>query len=342
MPKDEKIMKQETKNEQTFSKDVKEEIASNFFELTKEEATIFLAGFIRQTGSLVFNNGKMGMDLQTANAIVARRVYQLLRFHFKEIRIEIVVRKMVKLKKQSLYVLKISDDSKQFFEDVYYFDKDGFDFSIPNICIDNKHLMVGFMQGLFLGSGSVNNLNLQSYHLEISLANEDFGLAIIEEMKKYQLMFKIVKRRKQHILYLKDSTMIGDFLAFMQATNALFAFEDIRITRDMMNSMNRLINCELANEQKSQAATTRQIENTQYVLRKLGRNYFNEKEQSVIDVRFLYQDASLTELSELILEEKKIQISKSGLNHIFRKINKLADQVRANELREADDTDATK
>ena len=165
----------------------------------------------------------------------------------------------------------------------------------------------------------------------MSLTSESLAREVMAEIAKYQVEMKLVKRRNQFVLYIKDSTVIGDFLAFIEAMNARFAFEDVRITRDMMNSMNRLINCEVANEQKSMKATEKQITNIQYLLKKLGREHFNDKEKQVIDMRVLYQEATLTELSEFLLEETRMQISKSGLNHIFRKINKKADDLRASE-----------
>ena len=152
-----KEIKRADKNEQTFSKDVKEEVAGDLMSRTLEEVTLFLAGFVQQTGSIVFNNGKMTLDVQTGNAIVARRVYQALRHFYPGIQIEITIRKMIKLKKQAMYVLRITDPTKTFFEDIFYFDADGFVQTIPKVAIGNEALFIAYIRGLFLGSGSVNN-----------------------------------------------------------------------------------------------------------------------------------------------------------------------------------------
>lgn len=326
-----KKMMQAEKKEQTFSQRVKEEIAANLNESSFEEATAFLAGFIKQNGSLTFNNMKLGVDVQTANAVVARRVYQLLRKHFSDLTIEIVVRKTVKLKKQTLYVLRIKDEQKLFLKQIHFFDGSNFLFSIPKEYENNETMLIPYTQGLFLGTGSINNLQLSSYHLEISFAQEEHADDVMAALIPFDILFKKVKRRKAYLLYIKDSTMIGDFLAFVRAIKARFAFEDVRISRDMMNSMNRLINCEVANEQKSQKATEQQINNIEFVQMKLGKDIFNEKEAAIIDMRLLYQDVSLMELAELLSTEKNLQISKSGLNHVFRKIAKQADALRKNE-----------
>ncbi|MGL5043121.1 MAG: DNA-binding protein WhiA [Culicoidibacterales bacterium] len=326
MEQSKKMMKTE-KKEQTFSQQVKEEVAANLSDISFSEATAFLAGFIKQNGSLTFNNMKLGVDVQTANAVVARRVYQLLRKYFPELIIEIVVRKTVKLKKQTLYVLRIRDDSKQFLANIHFFDGSNFLFEMPGAYKLEEKLLVSYVQGLFLGTGSLNNLQLSSYHLEISFAQIEHADGVMAALIPFNILFKKVQRRKAYLLYIKDSTMIGDFLAFLQAIKGRFAFEDVRISRDMMNSMNRLINCEVANEQKSQKATDQQIKNIRFVYAKLGADVFNEKEAAIIEMRLKYQDVSLVELADLLTVEKNMMISKSGLNHFFRKIAKKANDL---------------
>jgi len=316
----------------TFSQEVKEEVAIHLDEATFLDMCAFLAGFMRQNGSLTFSYGQMGVDIQIGNAVVARKLYQVIRKFFPQIQIEISVRKMVKLKKQALYILKIKDSSKEFYWQTYFMNNEGFITSIPLEYCQNDRYLTYYVQGLFLSSGSINNLHLSSYHLEIALSNEEHARDIQTTLLRHDIQLKIVKRRKQFVLYIKDSTMIGDFLAFLRATNARFAFEDIRITRDMMNSMNRLINCEVANEQKSQKAANKQVDNILYIIDKLGMEKFSEKELLVVDARLQFLDVSLVELSEVLYEQHNLQISKSGLNHVFRKFAKEADELRKNAL----------
>jgi len=315
-----------SKQEYTFSQEIKEEIATALLDVSKQEVCAFLSGFFKQNGSLTFNNGQMGLDVQTANAVVARKVYQVIKRYYASIKVEIVVRRMVKLKKQNIYVLRIFDQTKAFFKQIYFFDEQGFSFGVPTP-YRSGNLLHYYMQGLFLGSGSINNLQQSNYHLEIACSHEVFTFDVMQCMKPYEIEFKQIKRRNLYVLYLKDSTMIGDFLAFMKANNARFAFEDVRISRDMMNSMNRLINCEVANEQKTLKASEKQIANVILLKKNLGKEYFNEREQKIVALRQLHPEVSLTELSELLYQEYNLQISKSGLNHVFRKFAEKAKQI---------------
>ena len=309
------------KNEHTFSQEVKEEIASNLIHANKQEVVAFLSGFFKQTGSLIFAGGQMGLDVQTANAAVARKIYQSIKRHFPSLRIEIVVRRMVKLKKQNIYVLRIFDASKQLFKLTHFFDDaDGFAQGVPELYRAGNYLHF-FLQGIFLGSGSINNLQKTNYHLELVFSEEQYARDIIKCLEPYRIYFKFVMRRKASVLYLKDSTMIGDFLAFLRANNARFHFEDIRISRDMTNSMNRLMNCEIANEQKAMKASEIQIQNILQLEERLGVDYFNDREQIIIEARKTYPEISLAELSDVLLQQYRLQISKSGLNHIFRKFS---------------------
>ncbi|GBU10826.1 putative sporulation transcription regulator WhiA [Erysipelotrichaceae bacterium] len=328
---EEKKIKNE-RREQTFSQQVKEEIAATLNEKSFNESWSFLSAFIKQNGSLTLNGMKLGVDIQTANPVIARRVFQILRKFYPDVIIEIVVRKTVKLKKQTLYVLRIKDNDKTFLKEINFFDGEGFIMTLPERVKEKERLLLSYMQGLFLATGSINNLQLSSYHLEISFAQEEHAYAVQEIMGKQGIHFKTIKRRNYQILYIKDSTMIGDYLAFMQAIQARFSFEDIRISRDMMNSMNRLINCEVANEQKSQKATAIQIENILYLKEERENEVFSEKEEAIFELRLQHQDVSLAELSDLLSSEKHVDVSKSGLNHVFRKIAKKVKQLKENNL----------
>lgn len=318
------------KVERTFSQEVKEEVAINLESATREEIIACVSAFVKQTGSFSFFGGRMVLDIQTSNAVVARKLYQILRQTFSQITIEISVRKMVKLKRQNIYILRIYDTTKQFFEEIdyYYANDQGFSLTIKDEYKQNPALLSYYVQGLFLGAGSINNLHLASYHLELSFTHEAHALDIIQAVATQGIQFKIIKRRKFFVLYLKDSTMIGDLLAFMHANKARFAFEDVRITRDMMNSMNRLINCEVANEQKTQKASAQQIANIAFLRQTLGKDYFHDREAIIVKTRIQNPEASLLELSEHLYEQHNIQMSKSGLNHFFRKIAKQVEEIK--------------
>ncbi len=148
---------------------------------------------------------------------------------------------------------------------------------------------------------------------------------IAEMMNKYNLNARVTNRRSGYIVYLKEAEKIADFLSLIGATNAMLKFEDIRIVRDMRNSVNRLVNCENANMDKVVNASTKQIENIKFVDENVGLSNLPDKLREIAETRLAHQEISLKELGELVPGGP---ISKSGVNHRLRKINAYADQLR--------------
>src|SRR5699024_7179267 len=132
-----------------------------------------------------------------------------------------------------------------------------------------------------------------------------------------------------YITYLKEAEKITDFLSIIGAHNALFKFEDVRIVRDMRNSVNRLVNCETANLNKTIGAAFRQIENIKLIEQTVGLDQLPEKLQEIAVLRREHEDVSLKELGELVGSGK---ISKSGVNHRLKKIDEFAEKIRQGEI----------
>ncbi|MGQ0418835.1 DNA-binding protein WhiA, partial [Bacillus sp. HC-Mk] len=149
-----------------------------------------------------------------------------------------------------------------------------------------------------------------------------------ELMNGFDLNSKTLERRKGYITYLKEAEKITEFLNIIGAHNALLRFEDIRIVRDMRNSVNRLVNCETANLNKTIGAALRQIENIRYIDETVGLDILPDKLQEIAQLRRDYQDVTLKELGEMVSGGK---ISKSGINHRLRKIDEIAEKLRAGE-----------
>lgn len=116
----------------------------------------------------------------------------------------------------------------------------------------------------------------------------------------------------------------------------MLRFEDVRIVRDMRNSVNRLVNCETANLNKTIGAAIRQVENIKYIDRMIGLDKLPEKLQEIARLRLEYQDVTLKELGEMVSGGG---ISKSGINHRLRKIDKIAEQLRSGEKFISNDED---
>lgn len=147
-------------------------------------------------------------------------------------------------------------------------------------------------------------------------------------MNSFGLNSKTLERKKGFITYLKEAEKITEFLNIIGAHNALLRFEDVRIVRDMRNSVNRLVNCETANLNKTIGAALRQVENIKFIERHVGLQILPDKLREIAELRVNYQDVTLKELGEMVSGGT---ISKSGINHRLRKIDQLAEKLRAGE-----------
>ncbi|MCJ0601287.1 DNA-binding protein WhiA, partial [Enterococcus cecorum] len=151
--------------------------------------------------------------------------------------------------------------------------------------------------------------------------NED----ICSMLNFFDLNARTLERRNGYITYLKGAEKIADFLTLIGATNSMLKFEDVRIVRDMRNSVNRLVNCETANMSRIADAATKQIENIEYIESKVGIKSLPEKLQEIAELRLQHPEVSLKELAEMVPSGP---ISKSGINHRIRKINDYAEKLR--------------
>ncbi len=132
-----------------------------------------------------------------------------------------------------------------------------------------------------------------------------------------------------YIVYLKEAEKIANFMSLIGATNSMLQFENIRIVRDMRNSVNRLVNCENANMNKIANASTKQIENIKLIEASVGLESLPDKLREIAETRLAHQEVSLKELGELVPGGP---ISKSGVNHRLRKLNAYADELRTRAL----------
>ena len=197
---------------------------------------------------------------------------------------------------------------------------------VPVELLADDLMIRSYLRGAFLAGGSVNNPETSRYHLEIYSLYEEHNEMIAEMINQYGLNARMTNRRSGYIVYLKEAEKIADFLQLIGATTSMLKFENIRIVRDMRNSVNRLVNCENANMDKIANASNKQIENIKYIDARVGLGNLPEKLRAIAETRLQHQEVSLKELGELVPGGP---ISKSGVNHRLRKINDYADQLRA-------------
>ncbi|WP_226671581.1 DNA-binding protein WhiA [Metabacillus litoralis] len=284
-----------------------------------------LSALIRMNGSLSFSNRKLILDIQTENAAIARRIYTLLKRQY-EVSVELLVRKKMRLKKNNVYIVRLVENAKSTLEDLDILDE-GFTFfrSISEQLVKKKCCKRSYIRGAFLAGGSVNNPETSSYHLEIFSLYKEHNDSLCELMNTFDLNSKTLERKKGFITYLKEAEKITELLNVIGAHQALLRFEDVRIIRDMRNSVNRLVNCETANLNKTIGAALRQVENIRFIDERIGLDALPDKLREIARLRVEYQDVTLKELGEMVSSGT---ISKSGINHRLRKLDQIAEQIR--------------
>ncbi|WP_282138555.1 DNA-binding protein WhiA [Rossellomorea aquimaris] len=310
----------------SFASETKKELTN--IEVKDCCASAELSALIRMNGSLSFSNQMLVVNIQTENAAIARRIYTLIKKGY-DTPVELLVRKKMRLKKNNVYIVRIKEDTKKILEELKILGENfTFIHNISEDLIKKKCCRRSYLRGAFLAGGSVNNPETSSYHLEIFSLYSEHNDALSELMNSFGLNSKTLERKKGFITYLKEAEKITEFLNIIGAHNALLRFEDVRIVRDMRNSVNRLVNCETANLNKTIGAALRQVENIKFIERHVGLQILPDKLREIAELRVNYQDVTLKELGEMVSGGT---ISKSGINHRLRKIDQLAEKLRAGE-----------
>lgn len=306
----------------SFAAEVKKELTG--LAVQKELAKAELAALIRMNGSLSLSNHQFVLNVQTENAAIARRIFTLLKEHYG-VRSELLVRRKMKLKKNNVYIVRLKQETQSILMDLNIMDGMMFHSHISEELKSENEKVRAYLRGAFLASGSVNNPETSRYHLEISSIYEEHNQDICDLLNQFDLNARTLARRNGYITYLKGAEKIADFLILIGATNSMLKFEDVRIVRDMRNSVNRLVNCETANMNKTIDAASKQIENIRFIESTVGLQSLPEKLQEIAELRIQHPEVSLKELGEMIPSGA---ISKSGINHRIRKINDFAEELK--------------
>ena len=287
-----------------------------------------LSALIRMNGSLSFANRQLSLDVQTENAAIARRLYIIVKKLYSY-NVELLVRKKMRLKKNNVYICRVREGAKELLTDLYIISNDfQFNHTIAEELIPKKNQKRAYLRGAFLAGGSVNNPETSAYHLEVYSLYKEHGEALAHLMNEFGLNAKTIERKKGFVTYLKEAEKISDFLNLIGAHQAMLKFEDVRIVRDMRNSVNRIVNCETANLNKTIGAALRQVDNIRFIENTIGLDQLPEKLREIARLRVEYQDVTLKELGEMVSTGI---VSKSGVNHRLRKIDEIADALRRGE-----------
>ncbi len=321
----------------SFSKDVKEELSKQInsarhCQIAEVAAIISLCGRV----SISIKDEYM-IKIHSENLTVARKFQNLLIAAFN-VRPEVLVRRKKyernnvldeTLKKGNIYivVVKQSDVAKNILKATRLITEDG-DIKenlsiVDNIVIQNTCCKRAFIRGSFISSGSISDPS-KAYHFEIALPTRPKAVQLREMLNVFGIEAKIVQRKRYFVVYLKEGSQIVDLLNVMEAHIALMNLENVRILKEMRNSINRQVNCETANINKTVAAASKQVEDILFIKKLIGFGELDEGLEEIATLRLAHPEASLKELGQLL----SVPIGKSGVNHRLRKLSIIADNLR--------------
>ena len=302
----------------SFSTDIKNEVTR--LESTREELISELSAIVRNSADI-----NKSITIYIENNSVARRIFKLFKSTY-EITPVITVRRKL-FNKGLSYILTINNKKDIILDDLSII-KDNKYLDIPkDYIVGDTELIRAYLRGLFLVTGSINDPKTSKYHLEFLVDTDTYATFISGLLNGFELNSKIIKREKKYMVYIKEAEKISDFLRIIKSFNGVMYYEDIRIYRDHKNMTNRLNNCEQANMDKIFLTANMQIKDIEKIKAADLYDMIDEKIKMVMDMRLKYPEASLSELADYIYKETGEEITKSGLNHRFRKIKEIASNI---------------
>lgn len=281
-----------------------------------------LAGYIRICCQVRLRQKQRILDFYTDNASVARRIFTYLKTYTPHVKTY-----SKKIDKVNIYHLEIEDEYSQ--RDLLYdtgFLKDG---NFLNLTYSTKGSMLtgpdeikAYVRALFLGAGYIFDPE-KTYHLEIQTNKAQLSEDLIYRLGHIGIEARVSERKKGSFVYIKDADIISDFLTIIGAKQAMFKFENYRTIKDIRNNINRLVNFETANINKTVAASLRQVEDINYLQEKGMMADLNDDLKEVANLRIQNPDASLSEIAKL-----SGKYSKAAINYRLNRISKYANKLR--------------
>ncbi len=306
----------------SFSSEVKEELAKQTSK-SRHCQIAELAALIQFCGRISAGNGKTTLEISTDRASIARKCYTLMKQAFS-------CNVQINLSGNYGVLVENTEDVLRILQAVKFVDMNG----VPNmeaelvdgLLVQKSCCKRAYIRGAFLASGSMSNPQ-KSYHFEIVCMTQGQAERICEIMREFVPDAKVVQRKKYYIVYIKEGSQIVDILNVMEAYNSLMNLENVRIMKEMRNSVNRQVNCETANINKTVNAAVRQIEDIRLIDEKVGIGTLPENLRDIARLRLEYPEAPLKELGEYLSPP----VGKSGVNHRLRKLSEIAKEYKSEE-----------
>ena len=268
-------------------------------------------------------------EIYTENISVARRIYKLIKETY-HVEIDMDTSGINSLRKNKLVLLSISEKKDLILEDLSITKNNKRIYVPSEYLVDDIKDKQAYLRGIFEICGSINDPKTSRYHAEFVISNYDTAVFVNDLLNELSFNSKVIKRDKNYMVYIKESEKISDFIKMLNATTSLFYYEDIRIYRDHKNMTNRLNNCEQANVDKSMNASSEQLELIKKLRELIDFDLLDDKIKDICIYKEKYPESSMNELALIISSETERPITKSGINHRFRKMKEMIDKIEKN------------
>lgn len=312
----------------SFSSETKYEL-SQYVPESRHCKIAELAAIFCLCGKVIYTEkGNIYTKITTENISVARKYFTLLEKSFN-IKGDVSVRRNIYFKKSRMYTVAVTDHESncKLLLATKLMNMSGEieeNFSLTdNMIIQNTCCKRAFLRGSFLATGSISDPE-KTYHFEITCLSEIKAKQLQDMMLYFQVDAKIITRKRHYVVYVKDGTQIVEMLNVMEAHKSLMNLENIRISKEIRNSVNRQVNCETANIKKTVSAASRQVEDILYIKDHAGLSQLTDGLREMAQLRIEHQDASLAELGKML----STPVGRSGVNHRLRKLSQIADELR--------------
>lgn len=311
----------------SFSSNVKEELSTRIPQ-ARHCQIAELAALIGMCGSIIISSSdRYGIKIHTEKLSVARKCFTLIEKTFN-IEVDASIRRN-KVRGNIMYSIAVPkhEDALRILQATKIIDEQGYSggevHTVNQVIVQQPCCKRAFLRGAFLAAGSMSDPN-KAYHFEIVCTDKTVAERLQQMMYSFDMDAKIVERKRMYVVYLKEGSQIVDMLNIMEAHLSLMELENVRILKEMRNSVNRKVNCETANLNKTVSAAVKQVEDIEYIKATIGLEKLPENLQEMAMLRLDHPHAALKELGEML----DPPVGKSGVNHRLRKIKEIADNVR--------------
>ena len=300
----------------SYTSNIKNEISNIQYEDSETRAEL---SAILNIGATVNNDS---FSIYSENISVARRIYKLIKTTY-HVEIDMDNKGKNNIRGNRLIKLTVKDKAILILNDMSILEGNKRIHVPKNYLVDELKDKQAYLRGAFMVCGSINDPKTSRYHAEFVINNEETAKYINNLLNELQFNSKMLRRDKNYMVYIKEAEKISDFIKLLNALTSLFYYEDIRIYRDHKNMTNRINNCDQYNVDKSIKASYDQIDMIKKLKEIRDFDLLDEKTKIICMYKEKYPETSMEELADIISSETEKPITKSGINHRFRKIKQM-------------------